>query len=1623
MSDPDRSERSVPRESRRRAPPPALASEDRHLALSAKASPRALAASTDAAASSVPREVSAPVVMDEPGLAFFEDSPDAILRFDRAGVVVYANPALQRATALPRSAFLGRRLDQVSGFESYAPLWAAALEELFASEESRWFKFSVAHPMGAKQFDVRLNVERDLALRVVTHAHAVWRDVTVPRHLMRVSRKTGDFVDTMLSSVRLGVCMLDRDLRVRAWNRYLEETLRIPAERVFGRRPDEIPELVAVPDGVANFERMKAGKLVGTQVMEYPFALDQADPTRTVWLRVKGTPVTDARGAFDGVFVEVERIDRERFAEASLAALRHALDSAGEMVLEIDRKGAIVDANDTARAWLGYPREQLRGMRLENVDANLNTDRFGDILTQLTQSGSHQGESVYCTQQGGHFPVDVVFQRVEHGSREFIFLLVRDITDRKRIEAQLAEVAQRFRLIFEESPVAKLVLDANFRVVQANAAAARLLGRDAAQLPGMDPHDLLTPGGEPVLARLRQEVARGAHTAVQPEHLLIRGDGASLWCRLALSAWRYSTRQTADKPSEHQYLMVLEDLTERRHADEQLQSVLRDQQTLLETMTVGVVQAVQGRVTLANREFARMFGFAEADVIGMSLWDLAQDRDQRMPNQVTGLPAVRPNQTTSAEVVLFRADGEPIWCLVQGRPIASAMASDMASAMTSSTTEPTHTGGVGHAQTHAQIYPQTHAQSVMQAIYTFQDVSEMKRQREALSRSLLELNVVLDTTAVAVLHLSGHDIVDGQVIRCNAQAYLMFGGTGQDIVGRRFASLLPLESDAQRYREAMRGPLQAGELYSFETQLRGRAGAPFWALVSLRAVDPRAAAGVGARANAAANAAGSAAGLGLIASILDISDRRAQEEQLQALLAESQLLFETALVGLLFVRDQNLVRANAAMEELLACEPGGLTDQGQLFTHPTDQLLMANLSERFVQINAHGMVEFEMPLYRRRGDPIWVAVQGRAVNAQRPELGYVFAFVDIDERKRTERELRATLGELQLIFDNTLVGMMYVANGLIVKANAATQRMLGYDQRDFSELSIDLVFAESGDWRTLSDAVALACESGDDIERSRGISFERLARRADGTAFWCAGNVRPLDPAQPAQGLIIALMDVDARHRSEDELRRVRNYLDLVVEHLPVLVSVREATSGRFVSLNRAGESITGLAREQVIGRTWHEVYGRQFADLYVELDRKALAAGAQVERPRDVMLRADGRRLTVNHRIVPLFEPQFEGDASAQGGSAARYVMSIIDDLTEEVRAETLLAETETRFRQFAENIDQLVFIATADLSAVLYVNPRYSALVGGDVQALFENPREVLKHVHLQDAPRLLRLIPRLVGRMRRLRKCELTVRVDHPQRGVRTLHVRLSPVRMAGDGTVRVFGIADDVTERVAAEQQRIEDAVRQRDILVREVHHRIKNNLQGVAGLLQHMASSKPELAVYLDEIASQIQAIAQVHGLQIRATGTLPILGVVQGIFGSLSTMFGVDIQFESPPPALWRWGLPEQEAVPLALIINELGTNAIKYRSSREAPISVQLAPRPQGIALTIENPGQLKEGFDLAHISASVSGLGLIKALLPRRGARLNIEQHGARVLTHLELAPPAIGEDVEEPAPGHAA
>ena len=192
----------------------------------------------------------------------------------------------------------------------------------------------------------------------------------------------------------------------------------------------------------------------------------------------------------------------------------------------------------------------------------------------------------------------------------------------------------------------------------------------------------------------------------------------------------------------------------------------------------------------------------------------------------------------------------------------------------------------------------------------------------------------------------------------------------------------------------------------------------------------------------------------------------------------------------------------------------------------------------------------------------------------------------------------------------------------------------------------------------------------------------------------------------------------------------------------------------------------------------------------------------------------------------------------------------------------------------------------------------------------------------------------------------------------------------------------------------------------------MHHRIKNNLQGVAGLLQQIAARRPEVAGVIGEAVSQVQAIAQVYGLQVGSAGPLRVKSVVEAIVGSVQRTSGRSIRLDvqsAQPRLAHQWALPEAESIPIALTLNELLGNAIRHGSAA-GEVSCTLVCEEQRVLLSIRNEGQLPGAFDLALVRGGVSGLGLVRALLPRRSAKLGLEQQGTQVLSSIELRPPSI-------------
>lgn len=127
-----------------------------------------------------------------------------------------------------------------------------------------------------------------------------------------------------------------------------------------------------------------------------------------------------------------------------------------------------------------------------------------------------------------------------------------------------------------------------------------------------------------------------------------------------------------------------------------------------------------------------------------------------------------------------------------------------------------------------------------------------------------------------------------------------------------------------------------------------------------------------------------------------------------------------------------------------------------------------------------------------------------------------------------------------------------------------------------------------------------------------------------------------------------------------------------------------------------------------------------------------------------------------------------------------------------------TALRESEQRFRQIAENTKNVCWLATADLSRMLYINPAYETVWGRSCDSLYGDPHSFFAAVHPEDRPAVLTTAARNPGH------CDMEYRLVRPDGSIRWVHDRRFSIRDHAGRPYRRAGIAEDITDRKLASE---------------------------------------------------------------------------------------------------------------------------------------------------------------------------------------------------------------------------
>lgn len=211
------------------------------------------------------------------------------------------------------------------------------------------------------------------------------------------------------------------------------------AEQIFGRPVNEVvgksgfdllpPEKAAFYHA-ADQQLLQSG---GTQIYEHEqLYTDGRSHTvmfhKSVFQRTDGTP-----GGIVGAMVDISEHKR---VEEELRMRQVALDRASDGVEWIDEQGYFHYVNETTCTRLGYTREELLNSRLSLIDPGLSVERWTMLLTRLKQVGTITMESQHRCKDGSFFPVEVSASHLELDGKNYILAFVRDISERKRAEAE-----------------------------------------------------------------------------------------------------------------------------------------------------------------------------------------------------------------------------------------------------------------------------------------------------------------------------------------------------------------------------------------------------------------------------------------------------------------------------------------------------------------------------------------------------------------------------------------------------------------------------------------------------------------------------------------------------------------------------------------------------------------------------------------------------------------------------------------------------------------------------------------------------------------------------------------------------------------------------------------------------------------------------------------------------------------------------------------------------------------------------------------------------------------------------------------------------------------------------------
>ena len=669
--------------------------------------------------------------------------------------------------------------------------------------------------------------------------------------------------------------------------------------------------------------------------------------------------------------------------------------------------------------------------------------------------------------------------------------------------------------------------------------------------------------------------------------------------------------------------------------------------------------------------------------------------------------------------------------------------------------------------------------------------------------------------------------------------------------------------------------------------------------------------------------------------VYDITERKRTELDLLQTKERFRMLVETSPMGLLLMVDGKVKYSNPGVLDLM-----GIRMEDELYDEPFVSLFHED-DQAVLQEDIRLVEMGERPPYRE--------VRIRVSDDDVVEVGVRMTLSFHDRSPAVQVTLTDLRTRVALIREQMRATLAEESNNLLkeeIKRHKATQMRLADAERlnrSIIESSIDMIvaFNEEGELTQYNQAFAVefGLEFGEEAEtykfrnfvatkseadRIRNLVYENSNFSGETQGKRLNGDVFPMyltvallrDEADNVFGAMAVGRDITEAKLAQEELEaseeRYRSILDNANDAIFTLDD-----SGFFTYTNPSFNELLGYSEIELSKRTVHDVI--QGLPKRGKTWIKAIAeSGAERE-----FVAADGKVLTM------LGGATIQHNDKGKPTGVRGIYLDITDMLLHERRAKTQSAKLESIF----DSTENMIMFTMDSADRVNAFNKNFKNIFEYDFGLTFDTSKSFIEHISrvVDEEPYQGQLRLFLRAMEGKPQQFELPLKTIHGES--RWYQVFLNPVSL-GEDQREISCIAYDITERKEIDRA-IRSALKEKEVLLQEVHHRVKNNLQVISSMLNLQKSfvKDPETLNLLEESTNRIATMSYIHESLYRNTdfANISFAEYLQRLSANLIQSYSrsdCEVVLQTVFDEVY---LSLEQAIPCGLITNELVSNSLKY--------------------------------------------------------------------------------------------